>query len=111
MKSVHASCRKEPVRFDSFRFRTFSKTHRFGSARFGQYVSRFDAVRPALFGRAVARSRTKFASFPRPVPAGFRIKRFGSVQFGGFRFGFLFLPGKGKLWGAKGSSSKRSAFV
>ena len=27
-----------------------------GSVRFGTYVSRFDAVRPALFGRVVARS-------------------------------------------------------
>ena len=48
--------RKEPVRFDSFRFRTFRKV--FGSVRFGSdnYFPRFDAVRPAFFGRVVARS-------------------------------------------------------
>ena len=48
--------RKDTVRFDSFRFQTFQKL--IGSVRFGSemYFSRFDAVRPAFFGRVVARS-------------------------------------------------------
>ena len=52
----YAYSRKEPVRFDSFRSRTFRKL--LGLVRFGSevVVSRFDAVRPALFGRFVARS-------------------------------------------------------
>ena len=52
--------REEPVRFDSFRFRTFfnNPSVRFGSVRFGSesYLFRFDAVRPALFGCVLARS-------------------------------------------------------
>ena len=66
-----------------------------GSVRFGSgnNVFWFDAVRPALFERVVARSGSvRFGSFPRPVPAGSRIKRFGSVR--PLRFGFLFLPEK-----------------
>ena len=46
---------KEPVRFDSLRFLTFLRTF-IGSVRFGQIMFRFDAVRPAFFGRVVARS-------------------------------------------------------
>ena len=48
--------RKEPVRFDSFRFRTFRKF--IGSVRFGlaNYISRFDAARLVFFGRVAARS-------------------------------------------------------
>ena len=56
---------KDPVRFDSFRFRTFRQF--IGSVRFRSEDSifRFGAVRPALFGLAVARSgsfRFDFAS-------------------------------------------------
>ena len=48
-----AKCRKEPVRFDSFRFRTFRQFT--GSVRFGSVndLSQFDAARPAFFGRVV----------------------------------------------------------
>ena len=48
--------RREPVRFDSFRFRTFRKV--IGSARFGSEsrVSQFDAIQPVLFERIMARS-------------------------------------------------------
>ena len=56
--SPHPACgTKEPVRFDSFRFRTFLRKL-FGSVRFGadKYFSRFDTVRTAFFGRVVARS-------------------------------------------------------
>ena len=57
----------------------FSKIDRFGSVR--NYVSWFDAVRPAFSGRVVARSGlVRFTSFPCPVPAGSRIKQFGSVR-------------------------------
>ena len=63
---------------------------RFGSVR----KIRFDAVRPALFGRVVARSGSvRFCVRFRPVP-----KLNGSVRFGSagsvrlVRFGFLFLP-------------------
>ena len=43
---ISASCRKEPVRLDSFRFRTFRRF--IGLVPFGSenYFSRFDAVRP-----------------------------------------------------------------
>ena len=61
----------------------------FDSVRFGseKYVSRFDAVRLAFFGGVVARSGpVRF----RAVPAGSRIKRFGSVR--PLRFGFSSLP-------------------
>ena len=46
-------CRKEPVRFDSFQFRTFRKKNRLGS---DGLFPRFDVVRPASCGRVVARS-------------------------------------------------------
>ena len=48
--------RKDSVRFDSFWFRTFRTF--IGSVRFDSYIyfTRFDAVRPAFFGRVVARS-------------------------------------------------------
>ena len=47
---------KEPVRFDRFRFWTFRSI--IGSVRIGSEnnISGFDAVRPAFFGRVVARS-------------------------------------------------------
>ena len=53
---LQSTSRKEPLRFDSFRFRNFRKL--IGSVRFGseRSFSWFDAVRPALFGRVVARS-------------------------------------------------------
>ena len=72
--------RKEPVRFDSFRFRTFRKS--IGSVRCGSenVVSRFDAVRPSFFGRVLAQSGS--VRFLPLVPAG--SGRFGSV--GSVRF-------------------------
>ena len=85
----HCIFRKEPVRFDSFRFRTFRKL--IGSVRFGSdnSISRFDVVRPAFFGRVVARSGSvRFVSVS--GSGRFQIKQFGSVWL--FRFGFLFLP-------------------
>ena len=69
--------RKETVRFDSFRFRTFRKL--IGSVRCGSAC----AFR-------TRRGSVRFGSVPRPVPAGSGIKRFGSVQ--PVRFGFSFLP-------------------
>ena len=95
MFSLESKCptdMKEPVRFDSFRFRTFLRL--IGSVRFGseKYSSRFDAVRPAFFGRVVARSGSvsvRFGSSLRPVPAGSGINssvRFGSA--GSLRFLF-----------------------
>ena len=50
-----------------------------GSTRFGLRFSDASWLGPVRFG-----------SVPRPVPAGSRIKRFGSVR--PVRFGFLFLP-------------------
>ena len=63
------------VRFGSVRTNMFP-----GSTRFGLRFSDASWLRPVRFG-----------SFPRPVPAGSEIKRFGLVRFG--RFGsvlFLF---------------------
>ena len=55
--------RKEPVRFDSFRFRIFRIS--IGLVRFVW----FDAVRPSFFGRVVARSGSvRFRVRFRPVP-------------------------------------------
>ena len=89
--------RKEPVRFDSFQFRTVSDCltiHRFGSVRFGSenQLSRFDAVRPALFERVMVRSGSlRFGSaFGSGRFRNYSV-RFGSVR--PVRFGFLFLPG------------------
>ena len=58
---------KEPVRFDSFRFRNWFVLIRFGSVRFGNRFGRFDAVRPALFnasllGPVSVRSGSAFGS-------------------------------------------------
>ena len=84
--------------------------NRFGSIRFGSGLFenlsvRFASVRkitfPAStrfglrFSDASWLGPIRFGSIPRPVPAGSRIKRFGSVRFGSVRsvrFGFLFLP-------------------
>ena len=78
-----AGARKDPVRFDSFRFRTFRqligsvwfRSDRFvlSSTRFGRHFSDASWLCPVRIG-----------SFPRPVSAGSRIKRFGSVRFGRF---------------------------
>ena len=79
-------CRKEPVRFDSFRFRTFRKL--IGLVRFGSKMclSRFDAVWPPFVGRLVARfGSVRFRVRFRPVPElngsvrPIRFGRFGSV--------------------------------
>ena len=82
--------RKEPVRFDSFRLRTFRKLIgpvRFGSVRTNSFT---DSTRFGLrfFRRAVARSGS--VPLPLPVPPGSGIKRFGSVR--PVWFSFLFLP-------------------
>ena len=67
-------CNNSSVRFGSVRTFIFPGSTRFG-LRFSD-VSWLGLVR--------------FGSFPRPVPAGSRIKRFGSVR--PVQFGFLFLP-------------------
>ena len=91
-----------------FRFRTFRyrKIHRFGSVRFGKHFSRFDAVRPALFERVMARS----GSVSRSVPACSEIKRFCSVRVG--RFGsvcyYSFLYGS---WAAPGPQNAENGCV
>ena len=72
----------------------FSKIYRFGSVRFGSenYLSRFDAIRPAFFGRVVARSGSvRFGSVPRPVPAGSRLIWFGSVRFGPYMIMYIYI--------------------
>ena len=81
----------EPVRFDSFRFWILRKL--IGSVRFGseQYFARFDAVRPAFFGRVVARSGSvRFVSASGSGRFQNSTALFGSVR--PVRFGFLFLP-------------------
>ena len=74
--------RKEPVRFDSFRFRTFRKF--IGSVRFGSENSLPGSMRFGLrFSDASwLGGPVRFGSVPRPVPAGSGIERFGSVRFG-----------------------------
>ena len=99
-RDIHILCIQEgTVRFDSFWFRTFRKL--IGSVRFGSdnMFCRFDAVPPAFFGHAVARSGpVRFGSVLRAVllavPAGSRIKLFGSVRsirFGSVSHSFLAL--------------------
>ena len=84
--------RKEPGRLDSFRWRTFPTL--IGSVGFGSdnYLSRFDALRPAFFGRVVASSGSvRFVS-----ASGFSRFQNETVRFGSgrpLRFGFLLLPG------------------
>ena len=86
------------VRFDSFRFRKFVGSVRFGSEN---QNSLFDPVPPASFGRVAARSDSvRFCVWFRPVPKFNGSVRFGSVWFGSVRFGsvrparfgFSFLP-------------------
>ena len=72
----------------------FSKVHRFGSVRFGSdnSVSRFDTVRPALFGRVVARSGSvRFGS----ASGSGRIQN-QTVRLGPVRFGSA--SGSGRFW-------------
>ena len=83
---------REPVRFDSFRFRIFLKL--IGSVRFGsdKLFSRFDPIRLPV-ERLMARScsvRTVSASGSGRFQS--QAVRFGSVRFG--RFGSLFLPAR-----------------
>ena len=79
---VH-KCRKEPIRFDSFRFRTFDKF--IGSVRFGSDKCFPGSMRFGLrFSEASWLGPVRFGSFPRPAPVGSEIKRFGSVRFGQF---------------------------
>ena len=81
--------RKEPVRFDSFRFRTFRKfidSVRFGSVRVGKLLFLVRCGSACVF--RIRRGSVRFGSVPRPAPAGSGIKqRFGSVRFGSVRFG------------------------
>ena len=74
--------RKEPVRIDSFWFLTFRKL--VGSVRFGS-VRQIRCPGPMRFGLRFSDvswlGSVRFGSFPRPVPAGSRIQRFGSVRF------------------------------
>ena len=63
----------------SFRFGSVWQFYVYGSMRFG-----------LRFLNALWLGPVRFGSFPRPVPAGSRIKRFGSVR--PVRFGFLLLP-------------------
>ena len=75
---VHFS--KEPVRFVSVSdFRQFIGSVRFGSE---SQFSRFDAVRPALFGRVVARSGSdRFVSASGSGRFRNKTVRFGSVSY------------------------------
>ena len=66
-----------------FRFRTFLRL--IGSVRFGSenHISQFDSVRPALFGRVVARSGwVRFVSVSGSGRFQNSTVRFGSVRLG-----------------------------
>ena len=81
------------LRFDSFRFRTFRGF--IGSVRFGSENcnSRFDVVRPAFFGRVVARSGSvRFVSASGSGRFQNWTARFDSVR--PVRFDFFFLPAR-----------------
>ena len=67
------------VRF-VFRFRTFRKL--IGSVRFGNLICLVRRASASVFW--TRRGSVRFGSVPRPVPAGSRVKRFGSVRFGRF---------------------------
>ena len=76
------NCTSSRIRFGSVRFASVRKITFPGSTRFGLHFSDASWLGPVRLG-----------SFPHPVPAGSRIKRFVSVRFG--RFGsasFSFLP-------------------
>ena len=82
--------RKEPVRFDSFRFGTFRNL--IGSVRFGEgkicVLVRCDSACVFRTRRGSVRSvSVRFGSFLRPVLAGS-----GIIPVRLVRFGFLFLP-------------------
>ena len=69
----------------------FFKNDRFGSVRFGSENQIPGSTRFGLrFSDVSWLGPVRFGSFPRPVPAGSRIKLRGSVR--PVRFGFLFLP-------------------
>ena len=73
--------RKEPVRFDSFWFRSFRKfigLVRFGSDNYFPNSTRF----VPHFSDASWLGPVRFGSVLLPVPADSRIKRVGSVRFG-----------------------------
>ena len=72
--------RKKTLRFDSFRFRTFSKIHRFGSFRFGNVF--FPVRRGSACAFLTRRGSVRFGSVRlrvrfRPVP-----ELHGSIRFG-----------------------------
>ena len=81
--------------------------NRFGSIRFGSGLFEKSSVRLGSVRKVEFPSSTQFSlcflnaswlgpvrfgSFPRPVPAGSEIKRFGSVRLRPVQFGFLLLP-------------------
>ena len=70
----------------------FSNTYRFGSVRKNNILG---STRFGLrFWDSSWLGLVRFGSFPRPVPAGSEIKRFGSVRFGRVgSFLLLGLPG------------------
>ena len=75
--------RKEPVRFDSFRFRILLKN--MVSVQFSLTIVLSDSMRFGLhFLNASWFGPVRFGSAPRSVPAGSETKRFGSVRFGRF---------------------------
>ena len=70
---------------------SFSNIRRFGSVGSENYISQCDAVRPAFFGRVVARSGlVRFVSASGPGRFHNSMVGLGSVR--SVRFGFLFLP-------------------
>ena len=79
------SKRKEPVRFDSIRFRTFRKS--IGSVRFGHLNFPVRRGSACVFQTPSWLGLVRFGSVPHPVPVGSEIKRVGSVRFG--RFGLV----------------------
>ena len=68
--------RKEPVRFDSLRFRNFENS----SVRFGSEIVFVPVRRGSACAFRARRGSVRFGSVPRPVPAGSEINRFGSAD-------------------------------
>ena len=80
LKPTAAHPRREPVRFDSFRFRTFRKL--IGSVQFSSDKNNCPgSMRFGLrFSDASSLGPVQFVLLPRPAPAGSRNKRFASVR-------------------------------
>ena len=82
----YGDSRKEPVRFDSFRFRFLSRKF-VGSVQFGLVRKICFPVRrcsASVFLDALWLEPVHLGSVQRPVPAGSEIMRFCSVRFGRF---------------------------